>query len=151
MTTATTNDAGESEGQATRSFGRHVPTIARILMGLPLVVIGLNGFFNFIPQPATPLPGEAAAFADALMKSGYMMQLIGGTQLIVGVLLVVNRFVPLALALFAPFMVNSIAFHLFLEHTGLPMAAIFLALEIYLAWAYRNAFRSMLAMRAAPV
>ena len=79
-------------------------------MGLPLIVFGLNGFFNFIPQPTTPLPEGAAAFAEALVKSGYMMQLIGGTQLIVGVLLVLNRFVPLALALFAPFMVNSIAF-----------------------------------------
>ena len=76
-----------------------------------------------------------------------MMQLIGTTQLIVGVLLVLNRFVPLALALFAPFIVNSIAFHIFLEHSGLPMAAIFLALEVYLAWTYRNAYRPMLAMR----
>jgi hypothetical protein len=138
-------------GQTPKSFARHVPTIARILMGLPLIVLGLNGFFDFIPQPATALPERAAAFADALMKSGYMMQLIGGTQLIVGVLLVSNRFVPLALTLFAPFMVNSIAFHLCLEHSGLPIAAVFLALEIYLAWTCRNAYRTMLAMRAAPL
>ena len=79
-----------------------------------------------------------------------MMQLIGATQLIVGLLLVLNRFVPLALALFAPFMVNSIAFHLFLEHSGLPMATVFLALEVYLAWAYRNAYPPILTMRATP-
>jgi hypothetical protein len=71
--------------------------------------------------------------------------------LIVGVLLVLNRFVPLALALFAPFIVNSIAFHVFLEPSGLPVAAVFLALEVYLAWAYRNTYRSMLAMRAAAI
>jgi uncharacterized membrane protein YphA (DoxX/SURF4 family) len=128
----------------TKSFTRHIPAIARILMGLPLIVVGLNGFFNFIPQPTTALPEAATAFAAALTKSGYMNQLIGGTQLIVGALLLSNRFVPLALALFAPFMVNSIAFHLFLEPSGLPLAAIFLALEIYLAWVYRNAYRSML-------
>jgi putative oxidoreductase len=79
-----------------------------------------------------------------------MLQLIGATQLIVGLLLVLNRFVPLALALFAPFMVNSIAFHLFIEHSGLPMATIFLVLEVYLAWAYRNTYRPMLTMRATP-
>ena len=129
-------------------IARHFPTIARLLMGLPLIVFGLNGFLNFIPQPETPLPEGAAAFARALMNSGYMMQLIGATQLIVGVLLVLNRFVPLALALFAPFIVNSIAFHIFLEHSGLPMAAIFLALEVYLAWVYRAAYRPMLAARA---
>jgi putative oxidoreductase len=147
MRTDVTYQTGETKGPATRSFTRHFPTVARLLMGLPLIVFGLNGFFNFIPQPTTPLPEGAAAFAGALMKSGYMMQLIGGTQLIVGVLLVLNRFVPLALALFAPFMVNSIAFHVFLEHSGLPMAAVFLALEVYLAWTYRNAYRPMLAMR----
>jgi hypothetical protein len=79
-----------------------------------------------------------------------MMQLIGATQLIVGLLLVLNRFVPLALAFFAPFIVNSIAFHLFLEHSGLPMATVFLALEVYLAWAYRNVYRPMLTTRATP-
>jgi hypothetical protein len=151
MKTDTTHDAGEADGRTTKSFTRHFPAIARVLMGLPLLVFGLNGFLNFIPPPATPLPEGAAAFVGALMKSGYMMQLIGGTQLIVGVLLVLNRFVPLALALFAPFIVNSIAFHVFLERSGLPMAAIFLALELYLAWAYRNAYGSMLAMRAAHV
>jgi len=132
------------------SFTRYFPAIARILMGLPLLVFGLNMFLNFIPQPKTPMAEGAMAFAGALFKSGYMMQLIGTTQMIVGAMLVSNRFVPLALALFAPFIVNSIAFHVCLEHTGLPMAAVFLALELYLAWAYRHAYRTMLAARVTP-
>jgi len=135
---------------ANKSFTRHFPTVGRILLGLPLFIFGLNAFFNFIPQPKTPMPEGAVAFAGALMNSGYMMQLIGVTQLIVGVMLLSNRFVPLALALFAPFIVNSIAFHVFLEHSGLPMAAVFLALELYLAWAYRAAYRGMLAARVSP-
>jgi uncharacterized membrane protein YphA (DoxX/SURF4 family) len=135
---------------ATRSVARYLPAVARYLMGLPLVVFGLNGFLNFIPPPSTPLPEGAAAFAGALFNSGYMMQLIGGTLLVVGLLLVLNRFVPLALALFAPFIVNSVAFHLFLERTGLPMAGIFLGLELYLAWAYRKAFRPMLSAQVRP-
>jgi hypothetical protein len=142
---------GEPGTRSNKSFTRHFPTIARILLGLPLVVFGLNAFFNFIPQPTTPMPEGAAAFAGALMKTGYMMQLIGVTQLVVGVFLVTNRFVPLALALFAPFMVNSIAFHLFLERTGLVMAVVFLALELYLAWKYRPAYRSMLAAKVDPI
>ena len=149
MKTETTYDT-KPGGHSAKSFTRHFPTIARILMGLPLLVFGLNGFFNFIPPPATPMPEGAAAFAGALMKSGYMMQLIGMTQLIVGVLLLLNRFVPLALALFAPFIVNSIAYHVFLAPSGLPMAAVFLALELYLAWAYWSSYRPMLAARARP-
>ena len=142
--------AGFAEGRKAKSFTRHLPAIVRILMGVPLLGFGLNGFLNFIPPPATPLPAGAAAFASALANSGYMMQLIGATQLIVGVLLVSNRFVPLALVLFAPFMVNSVAFHVFLEPSGLPIAGVFLALELYLAWAYRHAYRSLLTARFMP-
>lgn len=119
-------------------------------MGLPFFIGGLNGLFKIFPEPNPPMPEGATAFLEALIKSGYMMQLIMGTQLIVGTLLLINRFVPLALALIAPFLVNAVAFHIFLERSGLPFALIFLALELYLAWAYRNAFRPMLAMRNKP-
>lgn len=133
-----------------KPFTRHIPTVARILLGLPLFVFGLNLWFNFLPQPQTPLPAGAAAFAGALANTGYMMPLIGTTLFIVGALLVANRFVPLALALFAPFIVNSVAFHIFLEPSGRIVAGIFLALELYLAWAYRAAYRPMLAARVTP-
>jgi hypothetical protein len=124
--------------------------VARILLGLIFFVFGLNGFLHFIPQPKTPLPEVATAFAGALMKTGYMFPIIMGTQLLVGVLLLLNRFVPLALALIAPVVVNIVAFHLFLELSGLPLALVVLALELYLAWAYRGAYQAMLAMRAKP-
>lgn len=126
------------------------PAVARYLLGLPLLVFGLNGFLNFIPQPETELPPAAMQFSEALVRSGYMMPLIGLTLLTVGLLLVINRFVPLALLLFAPFIVNSIAFHVFLEPTGLVIAGVFLALELYLAWAYRAAWRPVLTPRAEP-
>lgn len=150
MTTSVQHMESATKPESTKRITRYLPEVARILMGAPLVVFGLNAFLNFIPPPSTPMPEKAMAFAGALVNSGYMMQLIGVTQLMVGVLLVANRFVPLALALFAPFMVNSVAFHVFLERTGLPMVAIFLALELYLAWSYRHAFRSMLAARVTP-
>lgn len=133
-----------------KSFTRFIPAIVRVLMGLFLLVMGLNGLFNFLPQPKVEMAPGAMAFAEALMKTGYMMQLIAITQTIVGVFLVTNRFVPLALALFAPFMVNSVAFHFFLERSGLPMAVVFLVLELYLAWTYRKAFRPMLAAKVTP-
>lgn len=129
---------------------RYLPAAGRVLMGLPFFVSGLNGFVNFLPQPSAPLPEGAVAFAGALMKTGYMLPLIMGTQLVVGALLLSNRFVPLALALIAPFIVNSVAFHLFLEPSGRGIAAVFLALEVYLAWTYREAYRPMLAMRVEP-
>jgi uncharacterized membrane protein YphA (DoxX/SURF4 family) len=133
-----------------RRIARHAPTAARILVGLPFFVSGLNGFLNFLPQPTTPLPAGAGAFLVALVNTGYMLPLIMATQLVVGALLLSNRFVPLALVLIAPFLVNSLAFHIVLEPSGRGIAAVFSALVVYVAWGYRDAYRSMLVMRAQP-
>ncbi len=150
--TTTTPDAefhaGESAGR--NAFARYLPSIARILMGLMFFVFGLNGFLHFIPQPKTAMPEGAVAFAGALMNSGYMMPMVAGTQVIVGALLLANRFVPLALALIAPVIVNIIAFHAFLAPSSAGPGAVVLVLEIYLAWAYRKAFQPMLAPRVKP-
>jgi uncharacterized membrane protein YphA (DoxX/SURF4 family) len=133
-----------------KSFSRHIPTIVRVLMGLMFFVFGLNGFLNFIPQPKTPMPEGAMAFAGALVKTGYMFPLVMGTQLLVGILLLLNRFVPLALALIAPIIVGIMTFHIFLAPSGIGPGAVVLVLELYLAWSYRQAFRLMLAMRTTP-
>lgn len=130
----------------TRSIAQYLQPAARIALGALFTVMGLNGFMTFLPSP--PIPDAALAFFGALFHTGYMIQLIAGTQLIAGILLLSNRFVPLALALLAPVIVNIIAFHAFLLPSGLPSALVVLALEIYLAWMYRNAYRPMLAMRS---
>jgi len=150
MTPDTKLNADEATGRKPKTFARHLPTIARILMGLAFVVFGLNGFLNFIPPPKTPMPEGAGAFAGALMKTGYMFPLIMGIQLLVGVLLLLNRFVPLALVLIMPILVNIIAFHVFLQPAGLVPGAVLMALELYLAWVYRKAYCPMLAMRVRP-
>lgn len=147
MTTDTTIHSDSNGERKVKSFARYLPTAARILMGLMFFVFGLNGFLHFIPEPKTPMPEGAVAFAGALMKTGYMFPLVMGTQLIVGTLLLLNRFVPLALALIAPIIVGIVTFHVFLAPSGKGMAVVVLVLELYLAWAYRNAFRPMLAMR----
>ncbi len=135
----------DTSGRPTKSFVRFLPPLARILMGLVFFVFGLNGFLHFIPQPPT-----VPDFAIALAKTGYMLPIIFATQLIVGVLLLVNRFVPLALVLIAPVIVNIVAFHLFLAPSGIPMAIIVLLLEIYLVWAYRKAYAPLFTARATP-
>jgi len=131
-----------------KSFTRFFPTIARVLIGLPLFISGLNGLLHFLPEPTPQISAGALAFSEALLKTGYMFQLIFITQLTVGVLLLVNRFVPLAIVLLAPFLVNAMAFHIFLEHTGLPFVSVFVLLELYLAWQYRNAYVPLFEMRA---
>jgi hypothetical protein len=136
-----------SNASPAKSFTRHLPTAARVVMGLAFFVFGLDGFLHFIPPPSGPMPEGAATLSGAIVKSGYMLQLIKGTELVVGALLLANRFVPLALALLAPVVVNILAFHAFLAPSGLAIAFIVLGLEVYLAWAHRSAFRPMLGWR----
>jgi len=137
---------------STRPVARYAVAVARIALGLIFFVFGLNGFLNFIPQPppATPIPEAAMSLGMAFMKSGYLFQLIKGTEVLGGLLLLGNRFVPLALALLAPVVVNIFAFHAFLLSDGIVLATVILALEIGLAWAYRKAYRPMLAARVQP-
>lgn len=126
------------------NINRIITAVARILLGALFTFSGLNGFLQFLPQSTEGFPAGAVAFSTALGETGYMMQLTMGVELVVGILLLVNRFVPLALALLAPVVVNIVAFHVFLAPAGTGMSFVIAALEVYLAWAYRAAFRPML-------
>lgn len=120
---------------------------ARLLMGLMFLVLGLNGFLDFLPKPATVPPAGAMAFFGAMVQTGYLFRLVKGTEVLVGALLLANRYVPLALALIAPVVVNIVLFHGFLAPGGIGPGLVVLLLELYLAWSYRAAFRPMLAAR----
>ncbi|HEU4643885.1 MAG TPA: hypothetical protein VFS44_15655 [Gemmatimonadaceae bacterium] len=142
-------DTDQAEQIEAGGIARWLPAIARVLVGLIFTVMGLNGFFYFLPQPAT-MPEAATAFFGGLARSGYMLPLLSGTEVLVGVLFLSNRFVPLALVIIAPVVVNIICVHLFVFPTGYPLAALTAALVVYLGWSYRGAYTAVLAMRATP-
>jgi len=131
-----------------KSFTRYFPAIARILLGLPLLA---SGFFWDSEYDATTHDASGRG-RDGVCRSADEVRIHASADLHhavhCGLLLVINRLVPLALVLFAPFIVNAMAFHIFLEHTGLPIAAVFLLLELYLAWQYRRYFVSVLTVKA---
>jgi len=120
-------------------------TIVRLLLGLVFLVMGLNGFLHFIPNMAMPAP--AVSFFGGLAATGYMIPLIFATQTIGAVLLLLGVFVPLALALLAPVIVNIFLFHLHLAPGGLPIASVVALFELFLVWAHRAAFAPMLRAR----
>jgi uncharacterized membrane protein YphA (DoxX/SURF4 family) len=132
------------------SIVRKGTTAARILLGLIFVVFGLNYFLQFLPMP--PIQGPAATFFGGLVASGYLLQTVKVVEVIAGALLLGNRFVPLALTLLAPIIINIVAFHTVTapgaKDAVLPL--VILALEVVLAWRYRDAFRPMLQPNAEP-
>jgi uncharacterized membrane protein YphA (DoxX/SURF4 family) len=121
---------------------------ARSLLGLVFFVFGLNFFLHFIPTP--PMSGPSADFAGAMAATGYLFVLVKVTEVLGGALLLAGRYVPLALALLAPVVVNIVAFHAFLAPSGIALPLVILVLELFLAWSYRDAYRPMLAAKAAP-
>ena len=121
-----------------------LPTVARVLLGLVFVVFGLNGFLNFLPQP--PAPPRAMAFGGALVATGYFFPLLKAVEVTAGALLLAG-FVPIALTLLAPIIVNIVAFHLFLAPGNWAVVGLVLAAEIYLAVVNRAAFAPLFARR----
>src|ERR1700757_1850937 len=119
-------------------------TIARYLAGAIFLVFGLNGFLHFIPLP--PPSGVAGQFMGALYISHYLA-LIFAVQVVGAVLLLVNRFVPLALAVLAPVIVNILSFHALMAPSGLPLA-FFVTVLWALVFVYvRSAFASLFQAR----
>jgi putative oxidoreductase len=120
--------------------------IARLLLGLIFVVFGLNGFLHFIPMP--PPKGLAAQFGGAIFASHYWV-VIFGLQVIGGLLLLVNRFVPLALVVLGPVIVNIFFFHAFMAPEGLPLAIVVVVLWLILAVRYKQYLAGIFVQRAA--
>ncbi|HUS65925.1 MAG TPA: hypothetical protein VMZ28_15340 [Kofleriaceae bacterium] len=127
----------------------HLTSIARILLGLAFTAFSINYFVPFLPAPSEAPPADALAFLGVFAGSG-MLTLVKLFELAAGVLLLTNRFVPLALALLAPILVGINAYHLLLAPAGVALPLVLLALEVALAWRYRAAFAPMLRARTSP-
>src|SRR5687767_15390036 len=118
-----------------------LPAAARILLGLGFTLFALNYFVPFLPAQPPP-PAEALPFLGAFAASGFLT-FIKVIELGAGLLLLSNRFAPLALALLAPIVVDIALFHILLAPAGTPMAIAFVVLEIVAAWGYRDRFAPM--------
>ena len=123
-------------------------TISRYLLGLLFTVFGLNGFFNFIPQPPPTNP-VALQFLGAVSAS-HFAAFFFAVQLIGGVLLLSGYFVPLALTLLAAELSNILAFHLTLA-PGIPVALVACALWALVFLQYRESFEGILSPKPVPV
>jgi len=111
--------------------------IARVLLGLGFVVFGSNAFLHFIPMP--PIPQTLAGdFTRVFISSGWA-SVIGALQLIGGLLLLIGRFVPLALTILGAIIFNILVLHALMAPEGFAPALVFTALELFLLWRYREA------------
>ncbi len=122
-----------------------VTLIARLLLGLIFVVFGLNGFLNFINMGPMP-SGLAGQFIVALALSHYFW-VVAALQVAGGALLLVNRYVPLALVLLGPVIVNIILYHVFLNPSGAGLAIVVVILWGIVFYSYRQYFSGIFVQR----
>lgn len=120
-------------------------TAARLLLGVLLLFGVVNAVFTLAPQP--PLSQQAQVVMTGLFSAPYFFALLKGSEFLVAVALLSNRFVPLALLVLAPITINILLFHLFLAPAGLPIALGILVFHLATAWSHRKNYRSILAVK----
>lgn len=121
--------------------------VARVLLGLMFLFPALMFFSGKMPH--NPMPERATQYMTGLGASGYTMNVVKVIELFAGAALIAGQFVPLALTLLAPIVINIVLFHLVLV-PNYGLVVFMLALEIFVAWSYRGAFRPMLDRLAKP-
>lgn len=127
-----------------------VNIIIRVGLGLMLLLFGFNKFFWFLQDfDFTGYP-EAEYLFNALRYSaaedvgkGYLMALVGLTEVVVGALLVIKKWVPLALVMLVPISINIVLFHAFLNLPNIGPAILVALLNGYLMYKNWDSYRTM--------
>ena len=125
---------------------KYIFVIARVLLGLVFTIFGLNAFLHFFPSP--PVPGLAGQFMGALLGSKYYV-IAFGTELMGGALLLSNRYVPLALTLLGPVIVNILSFHMFLDSENVAPAIVVTVLWFVVFSQARSSFAGLFVAKKA--
>jgi len=113
----------------------------RYILAVGLLFFGLNKFIGFMPMPA--LPTEAANFMESLSATGYVLQIVGFLEIVIGLLLLFNKWVAFALLLLVPISINILLFHLFLDLPGIGGALVIAIINALLIFKYWKAYRAI--------
>lgn len=115
--------------------------VIQVLLGLFMLILGLNKFLVFIEIPNPP--GDGGQLMQIYISSGFL-KLIGVLEILGGIALLANKFVPLALTLLTAIMFNAFLFHALHDLKGIGGAAVTLSLCLALVYANRERLSSLL-------
>ncbi len=128
-----------------------VNLLLRVGLGLMLLLFGLNKFFWFLQDfDFTGYPNAEYLFnalryseASQVNSIGYLMGLVGLTEVVVGLLLVLKKWVPFALVMLVPISINLVLFHAFLNLPNIGPALVVALINAYLMYKNWGAYKSM--------
>ncbi len=118
-----------------------VSKLLRLLLGLFMLIIGINKFLVFIEIPNPP--GDGGELMQIYVKSGFL-QLIGVLEAVGGIALLVNRLVPMPLTFITAIMFNATIFHGLHDLAGIGAAALCLTISLVLVYVHKDRFGSLL-------
>ncbi len=122
---------------------------AQFLLGLGFAILGLDGFFRFLPLP--PVQGEILQLVKGLETTGYFFPVVNSVEILGGLLLMINRFVPLMILILAPIVINIFLFHMMAGFgTMTVLAGVMTCLNLFLAFSYRHYYQELFVARGVP-
>jgi len=125
---------------------KYIPLIARYLLGIVFVVFSLNFWLKFIEVPMPEEGSQAANFMTILVTTGFLT-VVKILELLGGILLLVGRFVNLALAVLGPIVVNISLYHVFILKGDYGMAVLVSVLAIVALAGRRDFINSLMAAK----
>lgn len=120
---------------------KKVTIVVQVLLGLMMIIFGLNKFIGFMPMPEAAEP--AATFMGALIATGYIMPIVALVEIITGLLILFNKYQAISLVILFPVMLNAFLFHLFLDLSGIGGALMAMAMIIFLLFAQKDKFTQL--------
>jgi len=118
--------------------------VIRIILGLFLLVFGLNKFLNFLPAPEG-MSEEAGAYFGALMSAKVLPYLVGIVEVLAGLAFVLNKYGALMAIILMSVSVNAVLFHINLDPEGIGPALAVLILNIVVLYGYKDKYKDLLA------
>ncbi|EOR94518.1 hypothetical protein ADIARSV_2364 [Arcticibacter svalbardensis MN12-7] len=104
---------------------------------------GLNKFFNYMPVPKD-LPENMIKLMTAFMQIGWLMPLIAVAEIVGGVLFITNKFRALGAIVIFPVMIGILLTHLLIAPSGLPIALVLFAINIWVIIENRKKYLPMI-------
>jgi putative oxidoreductase len=116
--------------------------VLRILLGIFVVVFGLNKFLHFMPMPE--MSADAGAYFGALTNAK-TITLIALVEILAGLALIFNKYGALLALILMSISVNAVLFHATLDPGGIAGALVLLVLNIAVIFGYKDKYKELLA------
>ncbi len=114
-----------------------------ILFGLMFINAGLNKFLNYIPVPKD-MPENMVKLMTAFTEIGWLIPLVAIVEIIGGILFITNKYRALGAIIILPVMIGILLIHIMNEPSGLPIASILFAINIWVIVENRGKYLPMI-------